>query len=81
MNAETHSASGEPASKSGVTVSRNRPLLMLCRRVISRGNKRSVSCLLSLGGYGGRFPLVGGNVVAGVGDVRAKTLAAATASA
>ena len=81
MKAETHSASGEPFSTNGVTVSRNRPRVIPCFRVISKGNKRRLSCLLSLGGYGGSLPLVGGNVVAGFGDVRAKTRAAATASA
>ena len=81
MNAETHSASGEPASISGVTTFRNRPRVIPCRRVMSKGNKRSLSGLLSLDGYGGSLPLVGGSVVAGFGDVRAKTRAAATASA
>lgn len=40
-----------------------------------------VSCLLRFGGYDGNLWLVGGKVLAGVGEVRAKTRAAATASA
>lgn len=55
---------------------------MLCRRVMSKGNSLRVSCLLSLGGYGGKsLEVVGGVVLAGLGEVRAKTRAAATASA
>ena len=81
MKAETHSASGEPASVNGVTVFRNKPRVIPCLRVMSKGNKRSVSGLLSLDGYGGSSLFAGGNVVAGFGDVRANTRAAATASA
>ena len=81
MNAATHSASGDPASSSGVIVFRNKPLLILCRSVMSSANRRSVSWRLSVAGYGASSVLVGGTVLAGVGDVSANTRAAANASA
>lgn len=81
MKAFTHSASGDPASRNGEIVRRNCPLVMLCRSVISNENSRSLSSLLSFDGYKGSVELLGGSVLAGLGDVRANTRAAATASA
>ena len=47
-----------------------------------KGNRESLSCLLSLGGYGASVPVaLVGSVVEGLGDVRAKTRADETASA
>lgn len=48
--------------------------------MISSGNSFSVSVLLSVEGYAGRS-LLGGSVLWGLGEVRANTRAAATASA
>lgn len=47
---------------------------------MSSGKSLRVSVLLSLAGYAGSF-LLGGSVLCGLGEVRANTRAAATASA
>lgn len=70
IKAATHSAKGDPPSRSGVMICRNWPCVTPCLSVISRGNVRRVSCLLRLGGYSGRL-VAGGRVLLGEGDVRA----------